>query len=307
MKFLLFVIVFTNSLFANESISNYKMTVSDGDFNNKVEIKWDTVPGAEYYTLERAYNAPFVTKVGKNHPVETNILVQSKSTRFTDKTIPFGQHIYTVKAYQTNIAPKKETKREQKHREREAEKIGKSIPVPLETNINVIATITDLGHRQVSDKEFFLEFQKGIDSSLPRIRTMKMLNFFGEKKEGWKNGKLIYKTTGIIRRPFRVMIKYTDFIDQGLKLNGTYEVQIFKLLAQQGKLVGTFQVDGIYKGTVTHNLIIDKGQSIGGTYEVQQHGKPMVSLPWDVTTHPLDDSQYEDALKSSLKEAEKNT
>ena len=305
----LFFIFMISYIFAEETSvtepSPYTLKVSDGDFNNKVDLVWDTVPEAEYYSVARVYNAPKNTKLGKEVPLETNVLVQTGyQTRYTDNTIPFGEHLYIVTAHQTNIAEKIETKKELKKRTKLMKKTETVIPIPFITNITALSVMTNTGHRTVTDTEFFLEFQKTIDSSLPRIRTMKMLNFFGEKKPGWKNGRLVYKTTGIIRKPFRVTIKYEDFIDQSLSLEGTYEVQIFKLFAQEGKLVGTFNVDGIYKGTVTHNLIIDGGQSVGGTYEVQQEGGKMVSLPWDVTTHPLDDTQYEDALKGTIKESE---
>lgn len=307
MKYLLLFFMFVTadiySATQKDQNPSDSISVSDGVFDDKVDISWDSIPTAEYYQLERSYNAPYHTKLGKKQTLETNILLsQTKELSYSDTTIPFGQHVYAVKAFKTNIAPIDESRRQRRKRERAIKKSGTNIAIPLETNVNIIATFSDVGHRKVSDQEFFLEFQKTIDSSLPRIRTMKMLNFFGEKKKGWKNGQLVYKTTGIIRRPFRVTIEYNDFIDQSLALTGTYEVQIFKLFAQEGKLVGTFKVDGIYKGTVTHNLIIDRGQSIGGTYDVQQEGSKLVSLPWDVTTHPLDDSQYEDALKSSLKE-----
>jgi len=310
MKFLfLFFMFMTSYIFAEETSvvepSPYTLKVSDGNFNNKVDLVWDTVPGVEYYTVERVYNAPKNTKLGKEIPLETNMLVQAGyQTHYTDNSIPFGQHLYVVTAYKTNITEKIETKRERKKREKKSKKTKILIPIPIVTNVLALINMTDFGHRKITDQEFFLEFQKTIDSSLPRIRTMKMLNFFGEKKSGWNKGRLIYKTTGIFRKPFRVTIKYEDFIDQSLSLNGTYEVQIFKLFAQKGKLVGTFNIDGIYKGTVTHNLIIDRGQSIGGTYDVQQEGRKMVSLPWNVTTHPLDDTQYEEALKNSVKEAE---
>ena len=305
----LFFMFMISYIFAEETSvtepSPYTLKVSDGDFNNKVDLVWDTVPEAEYYSVARVYNAPKNTKLGKEVPLETNVLVQTGyQTRYTDNTIPFGEYLYIVTAHQTNIAEKIETKKELKKRTKLMKKTETVIPIPFITNITALSVMTNTGHRTVTDTEFFLEFQKTIDSSLPRIRTMKMLNFFGEKKPGWKNGRLVYKTTGIIRKPFRVTIKYEDFIDQSLSLEGTYEVQIFKLFAQEGKLVGTFNVDGIYKGTVTHNLIIDGGQSVGGTYEVQQEGGKMVSLPWDVTTHPLDDTQYEEALKGSLKESE---
>ena len=305
----LFFMFMISYIFAEETSvtepSPYTLKVSDGDFNNKVDLVWDTVPEAEYYSVARVYNAPKNTKLGKEVPLETNVLVQTGyQTRYTDNTIPFGEYLYIVTAYQTNIAEKIETKKELKKRTKLMKKTETVIPIPFITNITALSVMTNTGHRTVTDTEFFLEFQKTIDSSLPRIRTMKMLNFFGEKKPGWKNGRLVYKTTGIIRKPFRVTIKYEDFIDQSLSLEGTYEVQIFKLFAQEGKLVGTFNVDGIYKGTVTHNLIIDGGQSVGGTYEVQQEGGKMVSLPWDVTTHPLDDTQYEDALKGTIKESE---
>ncbi len=297
MKLLLFMMLVSYTHAQN-------VKVSDGTYNNKVDITWDKIEGAEFYTLQRIYNAPFNTKLGKNVPVETNTLIsQTKQTSHTDNTIPFGQYLYIVTAYKTNITEIKESNSDRKKREKLMEESGTNINIPLETNIIAISSMSDVGHRTVTDTEFFLEFQKAIDSSLPRIRTMKMLNFFGEKKDGWKNGQLIYKTTGIIKKPFKVTIKYTDFIDQSLKINGTYEVQIFKLLSQEGKLVGTFNVEGIYNGTVTHNLIIDGGQSVGGTYDVQQKGKPLVSLPWDTTSHPLDDSQYEENLKGSLKEA----
>ena len=302
MKFLLYFIFMASNIHANVPES-YKLYVSDGNYNNKVDLKWDKVPEAEYYTVKRVYNAPKNSKLGKIVPIETNKLVtQTKTTSYTDNDISFGQHLYVVTAYKTNITEKIETKRERKKREKESKKTETIIPIPIVTNVVAITNMTDLGHRKITDQEFFLEFQKTIDSSLPRIRTMKMLNFFGEKKPGWNKGRLIYKTTGIIRKPFRVTIQYEDFIDQSLSLNGTYEVQIFKLFAQEGKLVGTFNVDGIYKGTVTHNLIIDGGQSIGGTYDVQQEGGKMVSLPWNVTTHPLDDTQYEDALKGTIQE-----
>ena len=305
MKFLLFFIFMASNIHANVPVS-YKLYVSDGTYDNKVDLKWDKIPEAEFYTVKRIYNAPKNSKLGKIVPVETNkIVAQTKTTSYSDNAISFGQHLYIVTAYKTNITEKIETKRELKKREKESEKTKMLIPIPIVTNLVAITNMTDLGHRKITDTEFFLEFQKTIDSSLPRIRTMKMLNFFGEKKPGWNKGKLVYKTTGIIRKPFRVTIKYEDFIDQSLSLNGTYEVQIFKLFAQEGKLIGTFNVDGIYKGTVTHNLIIDGGQSIGGTYDVQQEGRKMVSLPWNVTTHPLDDTQYEEALKGSLKESEK--
>ena len=303
MKFLLFFIFMTSNTHANVPES-FNLRVSDGTYDNKVDLKWDKVPDAEYYTVKRIYNAPKNSKLGKIVPIETNkIVAQTKTTIYSDNEVPFGQHIYVVTAYKTNIAEKIETERERKSREKQSEKTEKLIPIPIVTNLIAITNMIGLGHRKITDKEFFLEFQKTIDSSLPRIRTMKMLNFFGEKKPGWKNGRLIYKTTGIIKKPFRVTIKYEDFIDQGLSLNGTYEIQIFKLFAQEGKLIGTFNVDGIYKGTITHNLIIDGGQSVGGTYEVQQEGGKMVSLPWDITTHPLDDTQYEEALKGSLKES----
>ncbi len=258
-----------------------KITVSDGIYSDKVDITWEKIDGADFYTLERVYDVPFNTKLGKNIPVETNIILpQTKQTSYTDTTIPFGQYLYIVTAYKTNVSE-------------------------TENSTNIIAIMKDTGYRTVTDTEFFLEFQKAIDSSLPRIRTMKMLNFFGEKKDGWKGGRLVYKTTGVFAKPFRVTIEYKDFIDQSLKINGTYEVQVFRLFAQEGKLVGTFDVEGIYNGTVTHNLIIDGGQSVGGTYDVQQKGSKMVSLPWDITTHPLDDSQYEENFKGSLKESEK--
>ncbi|MGL4677642.1 MAG: hypothetical protein ACRCWI_08285 [Brevinema sp.] len=303
MNFLLFFIMLGFPLFA--ITNNYQLTVSDGVYQDKVDLMWDQVPNADYYRIERVYDTPFYTKLGKKAVLETNILIPStKATSFTDKEIPFGSYLYTVTAYQTNITLKEESDKERKKREKIVQKTGEEIPIAIETNIIPIAVMTNVGYRQVTDTEFFLEFQKTIDSSLPRIRTMKMLNFIGEKKDGWREGSLVYKTTGIFRKPFRVTINYKDFVDQSLKLNGTYEVQIFKLFAQEGKLVGTFQVDGIYKGTVTHNLIIDGGQSVGGTYEVQQLGKPTVSLPYDVTSHPLDDSQYEEALKSSLNTSE---
>ena len=306
--FLLLYLLTASNLFAKEEVTTevpYKVQVSQGNFDNKVEISWDSIPTAQYYTLERVYDTPESTVKGKKVDLKTNILVPlTPKTSFTDYTIPFGQHIYTVNAFKTNIAPIEETKRQLKKRLKAIEKSGTNIAIPIETNIITLATYSNVGHRKVSDKEFFLEFQKAIDSSLPRIRTMKMLNFFGEKKKGWKEGQLIYKTTGIIRKPFKVTITYKDFVDQSLRLNGTYEVQIFKLFAQDGKLVGTFHVDGIYKGTITHNLILDGGQSVGGTYDVQQEGGAMVALPWDVTTHPLDDTQYEDALKGTIAESE---
>ncbi len=283
-----------------------KITVSDGIYSDRVDITWEKINGADFYTLERVYDAPFNTKLGKNIPVETNIILpQTKQTSYTDTTIPFGQYLYIITAYKTNISQISESKSELRKRENLIEEHGTNIAIPLQTNVIAIATMKDTGYRTVTDTEFFLEFQKAIDSSLPRIRTMKMLNFFGEKKDGWKGGRLVYKTTGVFAKPFRVTIEYKDFIDQSLKINGTYEVQIFKLFAQEGKLVGTFDVEGIYNGTVTHNLIIDGGQSVGGTYDVQQKGSKMVSLPWNVTTHPLDDSQYEENLKGSLKESEK--
>ncbi|MGL5955791.1 MAG: hypothetical protein ACRC0X_04200 [Brevinema sp.] len=303
MKLLLFFMMLGSYLSA--ATNHYQLQVSDGIYQDKVDLVWDRIPEAEYYRLERVYNTPFSTKLGKKAVLETNILIPAtKATSFTDKEIPFGQYLYTVTAYKTNITSKEESNREKKRREKSIQKTGEDISVPLETNVIALAVMSDVGHRQVTDTEFFLEFQKTIDSSLPRIKTMKMLNFFGEKKPGWRAGQLVYKTTGIFRKPFRVTIDYKDFVDQNLKLNGTYEVQIFKLFAQEGKLVGTFQVDGIYKGTVTHNLIIDGGQSVGGTYDVQQEGKSIVSLPYDVTSHPLDDSQYEEALKGSLNASE---
>ncbi len=286
---LLIYILYTSPLFAQ------KMTASDGAFDDKAAISWDVIPGAEFYRLERVYNAPYDSKMGKIVDLETNILIPStKNTSYIDESIPAGQYLYTVTGFKTNISEIEETPRQKRQREDQIKKDGTNIAAPMQTNIISVGEIKDLGHRKITDTEFFLEFQKGIDSSLPRIRTMKMLNFFGEKKPGWVGGSLIYKTSGIFRKPFRVTIDYKDFTDQYLKLNGVYEVQIYKLLAQEGKLIGT----------VTHNLIVDGGQSVGGTYEVQQEGKPMVSLPWNVTTHPLDDSQYDGNLKSSLKASE---
>ena len=305
MKFLLYFLIFITSTIHAYVTPVYNLQVSDGIYDNKVDLEWYSVPEAEFYTIQRAYNTLKNSKLGKIIPVETNTLVtQITTTNYTDTNIPFGQHLYIITAYKTNITQLKESNRERKRRERENDKKHILTPIPMVTNIVMITNMTDVGHRKITDQEFFLEFQKTIESSLPRINTMKMLNFFGEKKTGWRQGYLVYKTTGIIQKPFRVMIKYTDFVDQVLSINGTYEVQIFKLFAQEGKLVGTINVDGIYKGSVTHNLIIDKGQAIGGTYEVQQAGGPLVSLPWDTAAHPLDDSEYENALKSSLLEVE---
>ncbi|MGL4388960.1 MAG: hypothetical protein ACRCTJ_06175 [Brevinema sp.] len=273
MKFLPIMLLTVSISFAQTT--NYNLTVSQGDFNNKVELSWFKISGADYYNVERSYDAPKKTRRGKVEKIPVDILVSKTSnTSYTDSSISFGMHQYVINAYQIS-----------------------------NNTSSIIVSLTNTGFRKVTDKEFFLEFQKAIDSSLPRIRTMKMLNFFGEKKKGWRGGQLIYKTTGIIKRPFKVMIDYRDFIDQGLKINGLYEVQIFKLLAQEGKLVGTFQVDGIYQGTITHNLIINGGQSVGGTYDVQQKDKEMVSLPWNITDHPLDDSQYEENLKGTIKES----
>ncbi|MGL4367473.1 MAG: hypothetical protein ACRCTQ_04240 [Brevinemataceae bacterium] len=271
--FLFFAVCFPATVSAQENTNSYRLDASDGLFTDKATLKWDSVPKADFYEITRLYNGAHITKKGKNIVITADVIATNlKTPSFSDNKIPFGQYKYTVTAYQMSVSNN-------------------------QTNNIPIAVMTDLGHRQVSDKEFFLEFQKSIDSSLPRIRTMKMLNFIGENQKGWKNGSLVYKTTGIIKRPFKVMITYKDFIDHVLSLNGTYEVQLFKLIKQEGKLIGTFLVDGIYKGTVTHNLIIEKGRSVGGFYEVQQQGKPKVQLPWDVTEHPLDDSQYEDALK----------
>jgi len=309
MKYLIVIYTFFLSITTYGQITNlnYHLKASDGIYSNKVHLQWDHIPKADFYTISRSYNTPFqITKRGKKEPVDVLILKDLyHKTSYIDYSIPFGQYKYIITAYKTNIAPKKETKREIRKRKRLSRKTKNIIPIPIETNIIPISTLEDFGHRTVSDKEFFLEFQKGIDSSLPRIRTMKMLNFFGEKEEGLSNGQLIYKTTGIIRKPFRVMISYSNFIDQSLSLNGTYEVQIFRLFAQEGKLVGTFQVKGIYNGTVTHNLIIDRGQSIGGTYEVQQTNGTITSLPWDIASHPLDDTLYEESLKHSIKESQK--
>ncbi|MGL4394818.1 MAG: hypothetical protein ACRCS8_06310 [Brevinema sp.] len=249
------------------------LTISQGEFSDKVNLSWSPISGANSYSVERVYDAPIKMRRGKEVKVPVDIIVTNTAlTTHIDNSISFGMHKYIVKAFGADNS--------------------------------IISEITNTGYRKVTDTEFFLEFQKAIDSSLPRIRTMKMLNFFGEKKKGLRGGQLIYKTTGIIKKPFKVMIDYKDFIDQGLKITGLYEVQIFKLMAQEGKLVGTFQVEGIYNGTVTHNLIIDRGQSVGGTYDVQQQGGKLVSLPWDVTEHPLDDSKYEQNLKGTLKEAE---
>lgn len=304
MHYYLFFVFFTPFLlFSTEN--TYQLSVSQGKFKDKAILKWSAVPGAEFYSIERMYDTPKKTKRGKEIPIDMDVLAQNiKNTEYTDNSISFGMHKYIINAYQTNIEPISETKKQKLEREKLIEESGTNINIPLSTNVVIIASMTNTGYRKVSDKEFFLEFQKGIDSSLPRIRTMKMLNFFGEKKDGWRGGKLVYKTTGIIRKPFKVMINYTDFIDQSLKLNGTYEVQIYKLLSQEGKLVGTFKVDGIYKGTVIHNLIIKGGQSVGGTYDVQQEGGQFISLPWDITDHPLDDSQYEAALAGTLQETE---
>ncbi|MGL4561432.1 MAG: hypothetical protein ACRCV0_03985 [Brevinema sp.] len=292
MIYFLLILMTTSITFANTN--NYQLSISQGQFNDKVKLAWSIVPDAQYYNIERVYDAPKKTRRGKEEKLPVDILVTNTTeTQYTDSTIPFGQYKYIINAFRTNILPlsDKEIKKN-KHNQ------------TMITNIDIIASITNTGYRKVTDKEFFLEFQKGIDSSLPRIRTMKMLNFFGEKKKGWRGGQLIYKTTGIIRKPFKVMIDYKDFMDQNLTLNGLYEVQIFKLFAQEGKLVGTFHVDGIYQGTVTHNLIIKDGKSVGGTYDVQQKDGKMVSLPWDITEHPLDDSQYEKNLKGTLTESE---
>lgn len=248
----------------------FPVSASDGTYDDKIILVWKKIPVAAKYKILRIDHSPKKIYKGKEVALEPQILGIVTNTEFTDSQVSFGEYKYII--------------------------------VALDHQDNEIHRMEDIGHRKVNDIEFFLEFQKGIDSSLPRIRTMKMLNFIGEKKSGWRGGHLIYKTTGIIKKPLRIMIKYEDFIDQSLKINGTYEVQIFKLLKQQGKLVGTLSVDGIYKGTITHDLIIDNGRAVGGTYKVQQSGKPMTILPWDITEHPLDDSQYEDVLKNTLKE-----
>lgn len=292
------LLFFCRILFAQNTNMIYQVQISKGLYSNKVELHWDAVPHAEFYKICRVYHAPYqITKRGMTNLIIPTILEENfHQTEYTDETIPYGEYKYIITAMKTNITPIL----------KQHKKIVNTTHQTFETNLLSLATITNYGYRTVTDKEFFLEFQKTIDSSLPRIRTMKMLNFFGERVYGLQSGQLVYKTTGIFRHPFRVMIAYTNFIDQNLVLNGIYEIQIFKLFAQKGKLVGTFYVDGIYKGTVTHNLIISGGHSTGGTYEIQQTNGKITTLPWNITTHPLDDSLYKDNLNHSLKNFNKN-
>ena len=251
------------------------VNASEGTFDDKIVVKWDAVSNAARYKIERVFDSPYTTVKGKNIPIQPETLGDTNGLTFTDMPAPPGRHKYTITAF--------------------------------DNNSNQLIVQEGFGWRKITDQEFFFEFQKGIDSSLPRIRTLKSLNFFGEKKEGWKNGWLVYKTSGIFRRPIRITITYTNFTDQYLNLTGTYEIQIFKIIGQRGKLVGTINVDGIYKGSVTHDLVIEKGQSTnGGVYRVKQEGRPEAVFPWNVTPHPLDDSQYEKNLKGTMGEMKPN-
>ncbi|MGL5253507.1 MAG: hypothetical protein ACRC9L_00540 [Brevinema sp.] len=247
------------------------ITASEGTFDDKIIVEWNAVSNAAHYRIDRVFDSPYTTVKGKNIPIESVLLGETDKLSFTDMPAPPGRHKYIVTA--------------------------------LDKDGEELSSEEGFGWRKITDQEFFFEFQKGIDSSLPRIRTLKSLNFFGEKKPGWKNGSLVYKTSGIFRRPIRITITYTNFTDQYLSLNGTYEIQIFKIIGQKGKLVGTINVDGIYKGSVTHDLVLDRGKSTnGGVYRVQQEGRPEIVLPWNVTPHPLDDSQYEKNLKGTIGE-----
>ncbi|MGL5720849.1 MAG: hypothetical protein ACRCY4_00390 [Brevinema sp.] len=244
---------------------------SEGLFDDKIVVSWDAVSNAVRYKIDRVFDSPYSTVKGKNIPIQSVSLGETNRLSFIDLPAPPGRHKYTITAF--------------------------------DSNSNQLSVLEGFGWRKITDEEFFFEFQKGIDSSLPRIRTLKSLNFFGEKKPGWKSGNLVYKTSGIFKRPIRITISYTNFTDQYLTLNGTYEIQIFKIIGQRGKLVGTIDIDGIYKGSVTHDLVLEKGQSTnGGVYRVQQAGRPEVILPWNITPHPLDDSQYEKNLKGTMGE-----
>lgn len=255
-------------------LSHAGITASEGAFKDKIILSWGKAEGAAYYTVQRLPDTPYLVVKGKDLPVEPTMLTQTKALSYTDLPSPPGRQKYVVSAY--------------------------------DASNQILRTEEGFGWRQVSDREFFLEFQKGIDSSLPRIRSMKQLNFWGEKVEGWRKGGLVYKTSGIFRRPIRITITYTNFTDQYLRLTGVYEVQIFKIIGQKGKLVGTIEVDGIYKGSITHDLVILKGQSSeGGVYRVRQNGGAETVLPWNIATHPLDDARYESNLQHTMKDAKK--
>lgn len=242
-----------------------------GEFDNKISLSWTSIPEADFYNISRSYDANNFTKRGKTIPIVRELIQsQIKDTKYEDTKAPFGMHKYLIEAFKIQ-----------------------------EGNAISLAKIEVSGYRKISNQEFFFEFQKAIESSLPRIRSMKRLNLRGEKKIGWKHGYLIYKTSGVFTRPFTVTINYENFVDQSLTLNGIYQVCLDKLLTQKGKLVGIFKVSGIYEGTVTHNLIIHRGKAVGGTYDVQQKDHPFESLPWNITEHPLDDSQYPEATDTS--------
>ncbi len=259
MKLLIIFISLVSPLFA-------KVTVSNGEFDNKVNIYWVGIPEAEFYSVERSFDTPYCSVLGKTVPVQTNVLVPAtKTTNHTDDTIPYGMYTYTIKAFKTNQNAQ-----------------------PIE--IAVISEASGSGYRQVSDHEFFLSYQRTIDSSLPRINSMGKLNAKGEKMDGWRDGFLTYQTGNVFKRPFLITITYNNFADQNLTLNGTYETQIGNLVTQSGVTVGTIDVTGIYNGTVVMDLIIKKGKAAGGNYKVKQGDGEEVLIAWDATPHPVEDT-----------------
>lgn len=139
---------------------------------------------------------------------------------------------------------------------------------------------TTKGYRQISDREFFIEYNNTIQKSQSKLTLMHKGGtdpIGDETKLGDSSGYVVYhsSTTGFLGLGGAIAnLDYTNYRDFHLLVEGSQDTEITNVFTRVGTLTGSTIVMGLYEGKVEAVLGITSGAPSGGYYRITQKDTP---------------------------------